>query len=675
MHEMTNRDHGQIPPALRIITFGGFFLLQQHNGIWKEIYDRDLSARGPSLTFLKVLVCSGPHMDSHRRPTVLVQDGWERHEVSRDIMIDALWPEEGTTPVAPDRTVAVAKSVLNRALRKGVGEDVVLLTDGSDKLGYRLNTHMVTIDADEFEMCVALASQAEGRGNREQALQQWERAYTLVQGEFLPHDQYNDWSTRRRERLSAKYRLCLYRLVRLSIESGRMTEAVEKLHPYVLVHPADLDGAFMLLPLLAQQGRYEEAMLLCDTCQQAMLDDGKHPPAAMKEMIDHLRQAQEAAVVHLSQSLFITTSKTRRASSTIQQVPESEVQAISASALTENVAMEKNRREVFHLLRSAGAALVLPFLDLDWERTLDAFIKPSQLDEVVLNNLEAIQSHLWSLYLVASVKPSVLNGALGQLKMLVQFLRDPHPASAHLKLCLLASEISQLVGELFFDMNDHDAAQSCYVFAAAAAKEAQSYDLWSCALIRHAFLPLYREHHKEALSILREANTLARRGDSSLPTRYWVAAIEAEAQSGIQDLSACQDALDRAQGVQDLKGANPLWVRFDGSRLPALRGACYVRLGQPELAVPTLQEALRHFVKPDRKRGMALTDLAAAAIQRGNVEQARDCVDKVVSILTQGPSGFLQEELRALPRRVEPMAQTRAVQAVDQYIRQQLPLS
>jgi len=674
MYEATERNDRQITPTLRIITFGGFLLLEQHNGIWKELSDRDLSARGPSLTFLKVLVCSGPRMDSHRRSAVLAQDTWERHEVSRDILIDALWPEERTAPIAADRAVAVAKSVLNRALRNAAGGDVILLTDGSDKLGYQLSTHLVSIDADAFEMNVARASQAEGRGNYEQALQQWEAAYALVQGEFLPHDQYNDWSARRRERLSGKYRLCLHRLVRLYIEDGRMIEAVEKLHPYVLVHPADLDAVFMLLPLLAQQSRYEEAILLCNTCQQAMMDEGEHPPAALAEMVGSLRQAQEAVVVQVSQSLLAAPSKMPKVSSTIQQMPDAGMQARPAPVLPGKGDMEKNRREVFHLLSMAGAALALPFLDLDWERTLDAFVKPSHLDEIVLENLEAITHHFWSLYLAASTKSSVLEGVLGQLKTLVQFLRDSHPAWAHQRLCLLASETSQLVGELFFDMNDHNAAQSCYLFAAAAAKEGASYDLWSCALVRHAFLPLYRERHQEALSLLQQAHKLALRGDTLLPTPHWVAAVEAETCSGMQDLSSCQSALDRAQGVQDSKNTKPPWLRFDGSRLPALRGACYVRLGQPDLAMPALQEALQHFVKPDRKRGMALTDLAAAAIQSGNVEQARAYVDEVITILAQSSSDFLREELRALPRRVEPMAQTRAVQSIDAYIHQQLHL-
>ena len=50
MHEARERNNRQTTPTLRIITFGGFLLLEQHNGVWKELSDCDLSARGPSLT-------------------------------------------------------------------------------------------------------------------------------------------------------------------------------------------------------------------------------------------------------------------------------------------------------------------------------------------------------------------------------------------------------------------------------------------------------------------------------------------------------------------------------------------------------------------------------------------------------------------------------------------------
>lgn len=346
----------------------------------------------------------------------------------------------------------------------------------------------------------------------------------------------------------------------------------------------------------------------------------------------------------------------------------------SIAAFTEKDDMDRKRRELLHLLSNAGIALAVPFSHLDWDRIEGALIKSSQMDEKVLHELEAINRSLWSLFLATPMKSSVLDSALGQWKLLIQFLKNPHTLLSHQQLHALTSEISQLVGEIFFDFNDYDAAQSCYSFAAITAKEANAYDLWSCALVRHAFLPLYRKHYEDALLLLHEAHRLSQYGDSSLPTYYWVAAVEAEAQSGFLDLAACQEALDRAQTVEDIKETSLPWVRFSSARLPALQGACYIRLHRPDLATPALQEALNRFPKPDRKRGLALIDLAAAAIQQGEAEQACAWVDQVVNIVALGSSSFLREELRTLPQRLDPRAQITTMQAVDHYIRQQLGL-
>jgi len=232
------------------------------------------------------------------------------------------------------------------------------------------------------------------------------------------------------------------------------------------------------------------------------------------------------------------------------------------SGYTEKENMNKNRRELLYLLRMAGMALAVPVPDLNWSRFEETSTRLLQVDGTVLHHLETINGSLWSVYLTTPIKSSVFESALGHFKMLLQLLQDPHPHTIHLRLCALTSEIGQLVGEVYFDLDDYESAQSCYTVAALCAKDAQSYDLWSCALVRSAFLPMYRAHYDEALVLLQSAAQLSRRGDSSLPTQYWVAAVEAEAQSGIRDLTACQRSLDWAQEVQDREQASLPWVRF-----------------------------------------------------------------------------------------------------------------
>jgi tetratricopeptide (TPR) repeat protein len=255
--------------------------------------------------------------------------------------------------------------------------------------------------------------------------------------------------------------------------------------------------------------------------------------------------------------------------------------------------------------------------------------------------------------------------------MLVQFLREPHTPQMHQQLCALSSNLSQLAGEIFFDRHEYESAKSCYVFAASIAKEAKAYDLWSCALVRHSFTAIYDDpvRYEDALPILQGAWHIARRGDSSLPTRYWVSAVEAEAQAGIGNLMACQDALERANGVLAIQQSSPAWTRFDSSRLPALRGTCFLRLEQSNLAVPALEEGLSQFTKPGRKRGMVLTDLATAALQQREVEKACAYLNQVLDIVALGSSGFLRGNIENVRRQLEPFAGSASVSTLDQRMR------
>jgi hypothetical protein len=106
---------------------------------------------------------------------------------------------------------------------------------------------------------------------------------------------------------------------------------------------------------------------------------------------------------------------------------------------------------------------------------------------------------------------------------------------------------------------------------------------------------MYGRRFEKARSMLELAARLARRGDSSLSTRYWVSAVQAQEFAGLGKLESCQRALDAAEQVQELTDdvSNGGWLRFDGSRLAVERGSCYVQLRRFDLAEIALSDALR----------------------------------------------------------------------------------
>jgi DNA-binding SARP family transcriptional activator len=290
-------------PALRLLTFGTFTLLS-HGA---PLTDKWLASSTIPSTLLKVLLCCGPTMDSHQR---LSRYGlaWEKHETALDALIEAIWPEDEQPEDAP-AALAVAKSRLNQIVQHALSDphcELILRTGRTDEASYALNLEMVSIDADEFEATIFAATQAEDRG--EDALPLWERAYGLVQGDFLPHDRYDDWAQARRDRLQAKYRQCLHHLTARYAQQGRINKALSLIHPYVIAHPADKDALCLLLPLLAEQGRYDEALRYGERYEQDVRDYGEEPAASVMALVEAIRQQQDAHILRIARSLFATSS-------------------------------------------------------------------------------------------------------------------------------------------------------------------------------------------------------------------------------------------------------------------------------------------------------------------------------------------------------------------------------
>lgn len=85
-----------------------------------------------------------------------------------------------------------------------------------------------------------------------------------------------------------------------------------------------------------------------------------------------------------------------------------------------------------------------------------------------------------------------------------------------------------------------------------SSKEAGAFDLWACALIRSAYVELNEHRCQRAADVLAAARRVASRGDPGLATRYWAAAVQAEAFAGLGDFDACEEALDEADKVVGL---------------------------------------------------------------------------------------------------------------------------
>ncbi|MEU9101992.1 helix-turn-helix transcriptional regulator [Streptomyces sp. NPDC048361] len=281
------------------------------------------------------------------------------------------------------------------------------------------------------------------------------------------------------------------------------------------------------------------------------------------------------------------------------------------------------------------------------------------------STLLRMNRHLWQVYQLARSKAAVLPIVREQLIALNESLASRSGPTG--TLCAAAGDLFQLVGELAFDGDRHTDAAASYLLAATASRESTAFDLWACALVRHAYVEMANGRHREAISLLTVAGGLAKRGDSSLSTRQWVASVEAEAYAGLGDLNACQRALDQAEKVLDLDGLahNGGWLRFDGSRLAEERGARYVQLGRLDLAEKALVSALHEGVLSQgqalRRRGAVLADLAAIGAKRRDPDQVVTYGREAVRLARETSSGYVARRLRGLQVDIGALAQDHRV--------------
>jgi hypothetical protein len=233
-------------------------------------------------------------------------------------------------------------------------------------------------------------------------------------------------------------------------------------------------------------------------------------------------------------------------------------------------------------------------------------------------------------------------------------------------LCALTADLFQLAGEIFFDANAYTDAAHCYTLAAQASKNANAFDLWACAMTRHAYLSVYERRFGAAVPMLDLGEALAQRGDSALSTRYWVAAVQAETYAGLGDFDSCQRALDTAEHVRDLTGPvhNGGWLRFDGSRLAEERGTCYTRCGRVDLAEVALNDALHHATSP-RRRASVLIDLAIVGAQRRDSNQVVTCADTALAEVRQSGSGMISRKLGELQHQLSPLLASKKIQRLN----------
>ncbi|MFB9962553.1 transcriptional regulator [Sinosporangium siamense] len=313
-----------------------------------------------------------------------------------------------------------------------------------------------------------------------------------------------------------------------------------------------------------------------------------------------------------------------------------------------------NRRELLRIMSMSSTLIaVAPVDPAGWEWPESV---PREAGADPLWRHATRGSELWQVYSRSRSKRSTFPLVRDQLDVLTANLQRTRDQATHRSLCELVSELYQLAGEILFDCDNYSDAAQCYTLATLAGREAESYDLWAAALIRHSFVSLYSKQFDKAAAMLDLASRIAQRGDNSLSTRYWAHAVQAHALAGLADADGCNRALDTAEEVRNLTGRvhNGGWLRFHGGRLAEERGACYVRLNRPDLAESVLAEVVKDGVSPRRLASIHV-DLAILGVQSRDPARVTVHATAAIEAMRDTGSGYVGRKLQGLQVQLIPL--------------------
>ncbi|MCX4097391.1 hypothetical protein [Nocardia sp. alder85J] len=307
---------------------------------------------------------------------------------------------------------------------------------------------------------------------------------------------------------------------------------------------------------------------------------------------------------------------------------------------------DMNRRELLRLLSIATTTLVTPPA-IDWDR-VQFTAASGRVDGGVLDQHAILNQMLWKSYGEAETKATIFSAAREHLTILVDGLRSSPGAKLRSRQLELIADVLQLTGEILLDGNHLAEAAHCYALSGTFAADAQAYDLWACALTRHAYIGIFDNRYDDALPLAEEAIEVARRGDGALPTRFWAESVRAQVQAGRGEADECQRAFDAARGVLGLGGTPSVgWLRFSGERIDEEQASCLIQLGQPEPAERILNPLLERPLSA-RRRASVLVDLAAAGALRGDPVQTVWFGGASVDIARRTRSGYVGRRLDQL---------------------------
>ena len=633
---------------VRIWLLGEFHAERRKDGAWEAI-GKNVWGNSYARSLMKRLLCA-----TNRR-------------VALSDILDDLWPN---TPAH------LAEKYLNNAsskLRQIFHKDIIKPLGSHGTGGYQLTGQSLLWT--DVDACESLMIEAERiRPSSPDYLSLLEEAHQYFKRGSILEGESGQWCLAVRTQQETALRYCNTLLAKGYEGQGMFWQAKAQYQNLLAVNPLDEDALCRLLALLHHQGMQRDLRATYEEAKSRFREHGLALSQTTKKTIEKLLN-EPFPVPYLS-------PLTAKPLSSDTSAPLSQLAFASfmmynstklSSSLSDSEILMRSRRQVLQdILNTACAAVTLsPYALLPQEsrESIDlAVAHPSYINEEVLADLASITQRYWGLSRNALL--DLLSGVAGHFTTITQLLKDSHPTPIYERLCSLASENALLLGEIFHDIQEIDLAWEYYKFALKIAQDSHSTDLWASAVGRIALLLIHWGQPQQALPLLQEAN---KKEIHNQRLRSWLFAIEAEIQAMLGNVDACRRSLDLVKHVN-----LPFSLVDDtyktGFNLPQVagyEGACFIRLHQPERALPALKDALISCdptASRPRLRAILLTDIGTTYAQLGDVKMASASLLQALDMTTQTKSFELIQRIYKGKSELDPWKNSTEVKNLDERI-------
>lgn len=333
-----------------------------------------------------------------------------------------------------------------------------------------------------------------------------------------------------------------------------------------------------------------------------------------------------------------------------------------------------NRRELLQLFGWASSTIattpVLAGLNPDeHERLIRAVGTPSRVDHKVIDQFAAMLQYCKRQEDTLGSR-AVLKTVLTQRDFIEELIPE---CSSDLRPELLTvySDMSSSMGFYFLELNDFDNARRFYDRGRAAAEDAGNVELNIYALCEMSYAASWRGKPHSGISHAAAAQSLlGKTGDPFMPVCVATQAARAYATDGQYEM--CMKEFDRAEDSLASAGEAPAtspayW--YHAGIIASERSDCLLRLGKPDEAITSANNALRLF-DSSFVGSLAFCNLflGKALLQTKEINEAARVVGDAAGLTAQTRAPRLVRELRTTRTRMEPWANTDAVRALDEQL-------